>query len=166
MNMTRPMLVRRRALMAVAALTALSLTCLTPADAAWKFWPFGKKPVPPPTPVEVLKVANADGSPAALKQYWVRNMLVLDMSAAGAQGMVTLGKPDTGRWPVRLGFRMLPGQFPALEVQGAQRVIVPIRADGPAPVDVALAPSAWSQQSTQLQLSWGGVTAAASSPGS
>ena len=161
-NMTQLNLTRRRVLAAAAIILAVSLTSLPQADAAWKFWPFGKKPVPPPEAVEVVKLSVAAGAALPpIKQYWVRNTLVIDLSAAGAQGTVAVAKPASGRWPVRLAFRVLPGQFSVLEVRGDQRVILPIRADGPAPVAVPLAPGTWSQQSAQLQLLWG----AASAPG-
>lgn len=119
-------------------------------------WPFGKKPIPPPQAVQVLELSAIDGAPTpAVLQYWVRNTLLLDLQQAGANGAVQLAPPAGQRWPVRIAFRITPGQFTALEVRAAQRAVLPVRSDGPGPIEISLAPSVWAQDSANMQLRWG-----------
>lgn len=126
---------------------------------AFTLWPFKKKPAPPPQQVQVLGLQSPSGSTPPLKQFWERNVLVIDMQSAGASGAVFLSAPTEGRWPVRISFRAAVGQFAVLEVRGLQRVILPLRSAGPGPVTVALDHTAWTQQTPQLELIWGATAA-------
>jgi hypothetical protein len=131
------------------------------AAQAINWWPFKKKVAAPPQPVQVLGVSGADtGAAPAILQFWDRNTLIIDLQAAGGTGNAVLSRPAEGRWPMRISFRAVPGQFGTLEVRGAQRAVLSLRSDGPAPALVALDPTVWTQQSAQLELSWGsGLTA-------
>ena len=141
---------------------ALSLALGAGASGAFTWWPFKKKVAPPPQPVQVVGLQSPTGQAPALLQFWERNVLVIDMQPAGSSGAVNLTMPANGRWPVRISFRTGPAQFAVLEVRGAQRAILPVRAAGPSPVTIPLDHSVWTQQTPQLELIWG----AAPTPGS
>lgn len=125
------------------------------ASGAFTWWPFKKKVTPPPQPVQVVGLQSPAGSVPAVLQFWERNVLVLDLQAAGSSGTVVLTPPANGRWPVRISFRAGVAQFPVLEVQAAQRAILPLRAEGPSPVTVPLDPAVWTQQTPQIAVTWG-----------
>jgi hypothetical protein len=128
------------------------------SSSAFTLWPFKKKPPPPPQEVQVLGLQSPSGSTPPLKQFWERNVLVVDMQLAGASGAVFLTAPTAGRWPVRISFRAAVGQFAMLEVRGLRRMVLPLRSAGPGPVTVALDHTAWTQQTPQLELIWGAAT--------
>lgn len=114
-------------------------------------WPWHKKPAPPPASVHELDITGS-ATPA---QYWKRNTLVIDLSAAGGSGSLTL-KPASGNtWPVRLAFRVTPGAFGVLEVQAAQRAVLPIHPEESAVVDLELAPGLYRADTAQITVSWG-----------
>src|ERR1700752_1646402 len=78
-------------------------------------WPWHHRPTPAPAPVHELDISAGAGASAAsdasgaYPQYWSRNPLVVDLSAASGSGSITL-KPAAGSaWPVRLAFRVTPG---------------------------------------------------------
>lgn len=141
---------------------ALSLAIGAGASGAFTWWPFKKKVTPPPQPVQVVGLQSPTGQPPALLQFWERNVLVIDLQTAGSSGAVLLTAPANGRWPVRISMRMGVAQFAVLEVRGAQRAILPVRAQGPSPVTIPLDHSVWTQQTPQLEVIWG---AAATSGG-
>jgi len=117
-------------------------------------WPWHHAPPPPPAPVHELDISGP-AAPAGFAQYWKRNTLLVDLSAAHASGQIVL-KPAAGAaWPVRLAFRVTPGAFGALEVQAAERVTLPINASGTAPVDLELAPGIYTAGTPQMTVSWG-----------
>lgn len=126
---------------------------------AFTWWPFKKKAALPPQEVQVLGLQTPAGSTPLLKQFWERNVLVIDMQAAGPSGATLLTAPTEGRWPARISFRAAVGQFAVLEVRGLQRVVLPLRSDGPGPVTLALDHTVWTQQTPQLELIWGAATA-------
>ncbi|MGP8032634.1 MAG: hypothetical protein ACLPQ6_00675 [Steroidobacteraceae bacterium] len=119
-------------------------------------WPWHHKPPPPPAAVHELDISGS-ATPA---QYWQRNTLVIDLSPLSGAGQIVL-KPAAGNsWPVRLAFRVTPGAFGALEVQGAQRAVLPIHPLTGPPVDLELAPGLYRPDTPQITASWG----AAASP--
>ena len=140
---------------------ALSLALGAGASGAFTWWPFKKKVAPPPQPVQVVGLQSPAGQVPALLQFWERNVLVIDLQATGSNGAVMLTAPANGRWPVRISFRTGVAQFAVLEVRGAQRAILPVRTAGPSPVTIPLDNSVWTQQTPQLEVTWG----AASTPG-
>lgn len=138
---------------------ALSLAIGAGASGAFTWWPFKKKVAPPPQPVQVVGLQSPTGPAPALLQFWERNVLVIDMQTAGSSGAVVLTAPANGRWPVRISFRTGVAQFAVLEVRGAQRAILPVRAEGPSPVTIPLDHSVWTQQTPQLEVTWGAAAA-------
>lgn len=128
------------------------------ASGAFSWWPFKKKAVPPPQPVQVLELKSPAGQPPALLQFWERNVLVLDLQGAGSSGAVFLSVPANARWPMRISFRATVGQFSVLEVRGAQRAVLPLRATGPTPVTMALDPAVWTQKTPQMEVIWGAAS--------
>ncbi len=140
------------------AVGCLCLALGAGASGAFTWWPFKKKVTPPPQPVQVLNVQSPAGPAPALLQFWERNVLVIELRNAGSNGAVFLSVPDSGRWPVRISFRANVGQFSVLEVRGAQRAVVPLRADGPTPVTIALDPTVWTQTTPQMEVIWGATS--------
>jgi hypothetical protein len=117
-------------------------------------WPFGKSKVAAPVPVQELQIDAAAPSAAAVLQYWERNTLVVDLTNVGSTGQLQLIRDPSRTWPVRVAFRMLPGRFEALEVQGAQRVVLPVSA-GNGTVTAVLPPGVYDTATAGLGLRWG-----------
>jgi hypothetical protein len=127
-------------------------------------WPWSAKPAPPLERADELVVTMGETSSVAnFPQYWQRNTLVVDLQGVAGTGSVAM-KPRTGtQWPVRLAFRLLPGQVGSIEVQGDQRVILPLTADGAKPMDLELVPGIYTSKTEQLVVRWGSGTTAQSS---
>lgn len=129
-----------------------------------RYWPWGKEQPEAPGAVNELRIEPAPGSPVAatlgsIEQFWERNTLVLHLGNVASSGAVTL-RPGEGRgWPVRIGFRVMPGRIGALEVRGAQRVVFPISAAGAAPIELRLAPGVYTPETGQIELRWGASVA-------
>lgn len=119
-------------------------------------WPFGKSKVAAPEPVQELHLESAAGeSIPAVLQYWERNTLVVDLTSASATGQVQLVRDQARTWPVRVALRMTPGRFETVEVQGAQRILLPV-AGGSGAVTAVLPPGAYDASTPKLSLRWGG----------
>ena len=143
------------------------LTCMARAVAlAWlagaaacSHVPWHHRPPPAPAPVHELdiSVANTAGpAPAtAFPQYWERNTLLVDLSAARGSGSIVLKPAAGGAWPVRLAFRITPGAIGALEVSAAQHTRLPINPSGSRPVDLELDPGIYTPQTEAITVSWG-----------
>jgi hypothetical protein len=119
-------------------------------------WPWHKAPPPPPAPVHALDISGA-ATPA---QYWKRNTLLIDLSAASGEGHIVLAPAAGSTWPVRLAFRVTPGAFGALDVRGAARSVLPIDPSGTGPVDLELTPDIYTASTPQITVSWGPAEAA------
>ena len=143
------------------ALRALALAVLAASATGCSHlkWPWHHEPPPPPAPVHVLDVSGT-GASAVLAQYWKRNTLVLDMSAASGSGSVTLRPPAEG-WPVRLALRVTPGSLGELDVRGAQRVVLPIVPAAGKPVVLELPPAVYPPKTAELTVAWGPSTSPA-----
>ena len=141
--------VRRRALRAL----ALGVLAAAATGCSHLKWPWHHEPPPPPTPVHVLDVSGS-GASAVRAQYWSRNTLVLDMTAAGGSGRITLRPPSDG-WPVRLALRVSPGSLGELDVRGAQRVLLPIVSSAGKPVDLELPPGVYPPKTAEVTVTWG-----------
>jgi len=148
-----------RAVIAAALVAALSgCSSLSMPKLAW---PFGAKVAPAPQPVDEIVFEVADGAAATTyPQYWKRNTLVVDLRAAPSSGRLTMRPRAAEGWPVRLAFRVTPGAIGQLEVQAAQRVVLPVNAGAAAPVDLELAPSVYQRDTPAIVVSWGQSPAA------
>jgi hypothetical protein len=142
--------------MLLAALLTIAAGC---SHMPHPHWPFHRKPAPAPAIVHELGITTPDGADLAFPQYWKGNTLVVDMRLAGGQGSAVLKPREHTVWPVRIAFRVMPGQFGALEVRAAQRVVLPITTTGTKPVDLELAPGVFIMKSPQIALSWGSSSA-------
>ena len=139
--------------------TALGLALVLTAGCSHLHWPWHHAPPPPPVPVHEVDLTGAGA--AGFPQYWKRNTLLIDLSAASGSGTLTV-KPVAGTtWPVRVAFRVRPGAMAALEVRGEQRVSLPISAAGNAAIDLELTPGIYTAKTPELTVSWGPVAAAA-----
>jgi hypothetical protein len=120
---------------------------------------------PPPAVVELVASAAADAPVPAFTQYWSRNTLVIDISSAGSVGRMMLAPRPGSSWPVRLAFRVGPG-FGALEVRGAQRIVLPVSQEASQPLELELPPGIYTQASERVEVLWGPIPAATDqSPG-
>jgi hypothetical protein len=117
-------------------------------------WPWQRRPAPPPQPVQqVTIVADAPASATTILQYWDRNTLLLDLTAASGEAGAIVTPIKALGWPVRLEFRVQPGSIGRLEVLGAQRVLFEVPAQGAALL-LKLAPSAYHADTAQITLRW------------
>ena len=134
----------------IALITALSLVL----SACAMHWPWKRRPVAPPQPVQQVSIVTDASAPAAtILQYWDRNTLLLDLSAVGGEGGASITPIKALGWPIRLEFRVRPGSIGRLEVLGAQRVLFAVPAQG-APLLLKLAPSAYHADTEQITLRW------------
>src|SRR4051794_10217742 len=122
-----------------------------------KIWPFYKKPKPAPQVVHEVDLLNADGTPASYPQYWKRNALVIDLSGASGAGSVTAKLPAETTWPVRVAVRVRPGSVQQIEVQGEERSVLPVAADGTLPIDLELMPSVFRPTTQAIYINWGSM---------
>jgi hypothetical protein len=148
-----------------AATAALSLATLLAVSGCSHLhamhWPWHHPPPPPAAPVHELDISSTALDPAAVRQFWKRNTLVVDLSAASGSGLITL-KPAAGSaWPVRLAVRVTPGSIGLLEVHGEQRLSLPITPAGGKPLDLELVPRLYNSKTAQLSVSWGPASAPA-----
>src|SRR5665213_3594087 len=127
-----------------------------------KHLPWGHKGPPVPEVSTALTVASPDGAPLSWPQVWQRNDVVLDMGGVAASGSAVV-MPRAGlAWPVRVALRVTPGMIGAIEVRGAQRLVVPVPARGGGSIDLELPSGVYVPATKQITLSWGpaGVPAA------
>ncbi len=139
-----------RARLAQRGLRAVAVAWLAGA-AACSHMPWHHRPPPQPQPVHELDISGTNTFP----QYWQRNTLLVDLSAARGSGSIVLKPAAGGAWPVRLAFRVTPGSIGVLAVQAAQRLTLPIAASGPQPVDLELTPGVYRPETTEMTVSWG-----------
>jgi hypothetical protein len=141
---------RRAAPAAVALALSLSSTGCGHLSA---HWPWHHSPPPPPAPVHELDIGGAAAD--SFPQYWKRNTLLVDLSAASGTGSITLKPAAGGSWPVRVAFRVTPGSIGVLDVRAAQQEILPIVPGGGKPVDLELAPGNYMATTPEMSVSWG-----------
>ncbi|HET9390224.1 MAG TPA: hypothetical protein VFO44_11310 [Steroidobacteraceae bacterium] len=125
-------------------------------------WPWQHRQAQTPQAVHELDVSSAGGGAEVnLPQYWKGNTLVVDLQPAGSSGQVIMKPRAHTLWPVRIAFRVMPGQFGALEVRARQRVVLPITPAGAQPIDLELPPGAFVMKSPEMTVTWGSTVAAA-----
>jgi hypothetical protein len=117
--------------------------------------PWRHRAPPPPEVSAALTVATPEGTALPWPQVWQRNDVVLDMSGITGSGAAVV-MPRAGlAWPVRVALRVTPGAIGAIDVLGAQRLIVPVPAGGTGSVDIELPPGIYVAATKQLTLRWG-----------
>jgi len=131
-----------------ALLGALALS----VSACTMHWPWQRRSPPAPQPVHQVIIV-ADATATAILQYWDRNTLLLDLTAAGGEGGAIVSPIKALGWPVRLEFRVQPGSIHRLEVLAAQRVVFEVPAQGAALL-LKLAPGAYHADTAQITLRW------------
>jgi hypothetical protein len=140
---------------ALKALTLSALLTMAAGCSHMPHWPFHRKPPPPPEVVHELVITSPEGADMSFPQYWKGNTLIVDLRLAGGQGNAVLKPREHTVWPVRLGFRVTPGQFGVLEVRAKQRALLPVTTAGTKPVDLELDPGVFIMKSPQIALAWG-----------
>ena len=144
-----------RALSALGALRMAMLVGLLAFVAGCGHMPWHRKPPPPPQPVNELTISGEGaGAPASVLQYWKRNTLVVDLQGLSGTGSLVMKPREGTTWPVRVAFRVMPGQFGILTVRGEQRMLIPITAQGSKPVDLELSPYVYTTKTPQLEVKW------------
>jgi hypothetical protein len=136
-------------------LTAACCLALTGCATMSKLWPFHKKAKAGPEAVTELNLVNADGTPATFPQYWLRNTLVIDLSAASGAGNVAARLPDETTWPVRMAVRVRPGSVQQVEILGEERNLLPVSPVGTKAIDLEVAPSVYTPKTAAIYISWG-----------
>jgi hypothetical protein len=116
--------------------------------------PWRHRAPPAPEVSTALTVATPDGAALAWPQVWQRNDVVLDMSGVAATGAAVVMPRSGLAWPVRVALRVTPGVIGAIDVRGAQRLIVPVPASGGS-VNIELPPGVYVAATKQIMLSWG-----------
>ena len=117
--------------------------------------PWHRKPPPAPQPVNELTITSGEGgAQASVAQYWKRNTLVVDLQGLSGTGSLVMKPREGTTWPVRVAFRVMPGQFGILTVRGEQRMLIPITAQGNKPVDLELSPYVYTTKTPQLEVKW------------
>ena len=150
--------------LALAAAFCVALTACSSYSVQMGWPPILKKPTPAPEAVNELNLVNADGTPANFPQYWKRNTLVIDLSAIGAAGNFAARLPEGTTWPVRVGVRVRPGSVGQIEILGEERNVLPVAAEGTAPIDLEFAPSVYTPKTAAIYISWGPMAAAVEEP--
>jgi hypothetical protein len=117
-------------------------------------WPWHHKPTPPPQQVHEVTITAEGGSSASFPQYWKRNTLLIDLQGATGTGSIVLKPVEGTTWPVRLAFRVMPGQFGILEVHADARMLLPITTEGSKPIDLEIAPGVYSAGTPQITVMW------------
>lgn len=121
---------------------------------AARLWPFHHKAAAAPAAVNELVAEAAEGvSTVSMGQYWDRNTLLVDLTAASGEGRVRLRPAAGASWPVRLGFRVQSGSVARLEVEGAQRVTYLVPATG-GQVVLKLDPGVYTARTAALTVAW------------
>jgi hypothetical protein len=119
-----------------------------------RLWPFHHKTAAAPEAVNELVAEAAEGVPTvSMGQYWDRNTLLVDLSAASGEGSVRLRPAAGATWPVRLEFRVQSGSVARLEVAGAQRVSYVVPASG-GQVVLKLDPGVYTARTAVLTVTW------------
>lgn len=143
---------------ALAAVTLACLAMLAGCATVKSYWPFVRRAAPPPEAVNELVVTTPENSPPqVVLQYWERNTLVLDLQNSASTGQILVALRAGQAWPARIGFRMSTTRFEALEVRGAQRVVLPVSSQGAGPVTVELPPGVHAAATPQIAVRWGAV---------
>jgi len=145
----------RRKRLGFAAFTGALLLVTACSHVSGMRWPWGHKAPVAPVAVNELDESGAGASAGAYPQYWKRNTLLVDLSAAAGEGSLGLTPRAGTQWPVRLAFRVTPGAIGVLEVRGAQRLVLPVATDGRQPIDLELAPGVYTLATTQITVRWG-----------
>jgi hypothetical protein len=118
-------------------------------------WPWHRQPASGPQVVHELVITTPQGAEAAYPQYWKGNTLIVDLRLGGSRGNAVLKPREHTVWPVRIAFRVTPGQFAVLEVRAAQRAVLPVTPAGTQPVDLELEPGVFIMKSPQIAVAWG-----------
>ncbi len=119
-----------------------------------RVWPFHHRATAAAEAVNELVAETPDGSAGiAVSQFWDRNTLLVDLSAASGDGSLRLRPAAGTTWPIRLEFRVRPGGIGRLQVEGAQRVTYNVPATGSA-VLLRLDAGVYTARTALLNIEW------------
>ena len=127
-------------LLTVAALCAALTACGI-------HWPWRHRAPPAPQPVQELSIEGGAG----IQQFWDRNTLQIDLTALRGDGTAVLRAAHG--WPIRLEFKAQPGSFAQLEVDGLQRAVFAVPAEGK-PTLLKLSPGSYAPDTPQITIRW------------
>ncbi len=123
--------------------------------------PWRHRAAPPAEVSTALSVATSDGAALPWPQVWERNDVVLDMSGVAGSGSAVVMPRSGLAWPVRVALRVTPGSIGAIDVRGAQRLVVPVAASGAGSISIELPPGVYVAATKQITLNWGPLSAPA-----
>lgn len=105
-------------------------------------------------PVHAIAVtAGAGATGASIAEAWDRNTLLIDLTKQAGRGEATLTRLPNAGWPPRLAFRVRPGAIARLTVQGAQRMVFSVPAQG-APLTLELDPGVYVTDTASITVRW------------
>jgi len=118
-------------------------------------WPWHRHPhASGPQPVQELSIQMQSAAGAkAIPQYWDRNTLLLDLTGVSGEGSALLAPRPGTAWPARLEFRVQSGSFANLEVNGAERVLFTVPAQG-TPTLLKLDPGVYLATTAAITVRW------------
>lgn len=150
----------RRVRLAALSFAGLLLGASLPVWALHWPWHRPHRVAPAPAPVMAVAVSvpgAATGTRgSALPQAWDGNALLLDLTGQSGRGSAVL-QPYAGiGWPVRMEFRVRPGSVARLEVQGTQRVVFFVPAQGGTQL-LRLDPGVYGPHTARVTLRWSGA---------
>ena len=82
----------------------------------------------------------------------------------GAAGNFAARLPEDTTWPVRVAVRVRPGSVGQIEIQGEERNVLPVAAEGTQPIDLEFAPSVYTPKTAAIYISWGPMPVAVEEP--
>ena len=147
---------KRASVRAVAVLVLFLTTGCGHMSTPHMSWPWHHKPPAAPQEVQELTMTAGEGvgGTTAIKQYWKRNTLLVDLQGVSGTGSIVMKPRERTTWPVRIAFRVMPGTIGILEVQGDQRMLLPITSQGAKPIDLELIPGVYTAKTPQLKVKW------------
>lgn len=118
-------------------------------------WPWAAKSVPVPPPANQIAWEAVEGGTAVeFPQSWARNTLIIDMTSAIGTGRVRMHPKASMGWPVRIALRVKPGAVAEVEVDAAQRLVMPVLPGGGASVDLPIDPGVYLSHTETITLAW------------
>jgi hypothetical protein len=150
MNIPKPVAATAAASLLLAAVLGLAGCASLSTHLPWRH-----KAPPPPEVSTALTVATPEGTALSWPQVWERNDVVLDMSAVASTGTAVVMPRSGLAWPVRVALRVTPGAIGAIDVRGAQRLVLPVPTSGKGSLSIELPPGIYVAATKQITLAWG-----------
>ena len=118
-------------------------------------WPWAAKAAPVEPQANQIAWEAVEGSSATeFPQSWARITLIINMTGATGAGSVRMHAKASMGWPVRMTLRVKPGSIASVEIQGEQRVLIPVLTSNASSVDLPLGRGVYSPGTPTITLAW------------